>query len=222
MAATLKIHSVKKKTTPKTEPKTLAKRRKPTTKQLTPQQQRQLRSQEAVILKGEQAFLATARAIRTIEANKLWVEFRSINAYLLNKWDFSPQEASRYKIAGQVLEILEKGGCKRLPTNEAQCRELGVMSQPDHQSEVWKEVSRKEKVTAALIRNTAIEKGFIAKAELAEKIDLMTPQVGAVGRLTQVAQALVQLEIDDADKEAAKKEIEHIEKLIAALKEKLR
>jgi hypothetical protein len=95
------------------------------------------------------------------------------------------------------------------------------MSKPEHQIAVWKEVSRKEKVTAALIRNTAIEKGFIAKAEPAEKIVPMTPQVGAVGRLTQVAQTLVQLEIEEADKEAARKEIQHIEKLIAELKKKL-
>ena len=114
-----------------------------------------LKKLEATIRKGQTAFFAAAKALLESEHRELWKPaFSSIVEYAAARFDFGGCDVSRYRNAGIVLENLES--CEKLPTNEAQCRELAKLRHQEPQLKVWNAVVESgKKITAKLIAATA-------------------------------------------------------------------
>ena len=114
-----------------------------------------LKKLEATIRKGQTAFFAAAQALLEIERNELWKPgFSSIVEYAAARFDFSGSDVSRYRNAAIVLENLD--GVSKLPTNEAQCRELAKLKHREPQLKVWSAVVESgDKITAKFIAETA-------------------------------------------------------------------
>ncbi len=117
----------------------------------------ELKKLESIVRKGQQAFFDAARALLEIDRRELWKpEFASIVEYAAARFDFSPCDVSRYRNAGVVLENLAE--FEKLPTNEAQCRELARLRHKDPQSKVWQAVlDSDQKITGKLIADTAAQ-----------------------------------------------------------------
>lgn len=114
-----------------------------------------LKKLEATIRKGQTAFFAAANALLEIERRGLWKpDFTSIVDYAAARFGLGGCDVSRYRNAAIVLENLE--GIEKLPTNEAQCRELAKLRHQEPQWKVWNAVLESgEKITAKLIAETA-------------------------------------------------------------------
>ena len=86
-----------------------------------------LTKQEAIIQKGENAFMASARAVVEIVDKELFKPtFADKTSYFRDRWEMTHQNLTRFENAGRVLLALEAEDFtgERLPKNEAQCREL--------------------------------------------------------------------------------------------------
>jgi hypothetical protein len=82
---------------------------------------------EAVIEKGERAFIDIGRALRTIRDEKLYTEYETFEEYTRNRWDYDTSYVSRLISAVEVVDAILPIGNIQLPTSEAQCRALSAL-----------------------------------------------------------------------------------------------
>ena len=113
--------------------------------------------QEAIITKGQTAFLATAEAVLEIISKKLFApHYKTPKDYFAARWDMTESDVSRYKKAGVLLGRLKLNGFVELPKNEGQCRALADVVGDERQLAVWDQaIKGGEKITAKLIDKLA-------------------------------------------------------------------
>jgi hypothetical protein len=99
------------------------------------QQQQSVRTLEAVIERGKQAFIEVGRALTEIREFKRYREagYGTFEEYCLKRWGFSRQSASYYIVAAEVAENLSTQVDN--PSSLTQARELSVLP-PELQREI--------------------------------------------------------------------------------------
>lgn len=118
---------------------------------LTPQEQQDFRRLEELVRDGFSTMEKMAGALREIRQRKLYrKEFRTFDSYVRTKWDMCIRRAYQICTYGEVIENLRAHNCAEIPEREAQARELAKLPS-EAQAEVWNEVVRKGKPTAAAI-----------------------------------------------------------------------
>ena len=124
---------------------------------LTHREKTRLAELEQTISANCNSFITLATAVYRIAAEDLFRPYRSITRYCALKWNFSPNDTSRYKRAGEVLA--ELAGSRILPTSESQCRQLAKL-RPGNRKAVWDglvSISPNGKVTAEDIADECYE-----------------------------------------------------------------
>lgn len=199
-------------------------------KTLTTDQKALLRKQEAIIRRGQVAFLATSQAVLVIERERLFLPHRSISAYCFVVWDMSAPEVSRCRSAALVLETLEKAKFDKLPSNESQAGALAHLEEATDQITAWKTVldrvaeDKKAKVTAALIHKVVAE--LFGEKEAEPQQPKPKPPVEtvttAVKDLTDMAALLDVEKLEAEEKTNLEVQVDELEKLVKFLKDSLR
>jgi hypothetical protein len=120
---------------------------------------------ETVIQRGENAFMAAAKAVYEIATKELYRGLYADKAsYFRERWEMTKQQVNDYQNAGFVLVVLEDQGFdgERLPKNGGQCKELYSKSLVDDLLDearlqtIWETVlASEEKITSKLIGDKA-------------------------------------------------------------------
>jgi phage N-6-adenine-methyltransferase len=125
---------------------------------LTVTEQDRLAMCEEVIEQGLATFVDVGMALLEVRDSRLYrLAYPTFEAYCEARWNMSRKRAYDLTFAAQVVQSLSPIGDIRMPTNEAQARELRGLN-PDEQREVWQaavETAPNGKVTAAHVRETA-------------------------------------------------------------------
>jgi len=113
---------------------------------------------ERAIKTDSRGYREVGGALGEINAQRLYriVGFQTFEIYVAQRWQMSRGYAYRKMSAARVVEILGEAGAARLPENEAQARELAVLSEdPDVLRNVWEAIVRGsagKRITASSIR----------------------------------------------------------------------
>jgi len=121
---------------------------------------------EATIKQGLANFIEVGNALMRIREGKLYrQEYKTFEAYCLEKWGMSRMRASQLISAAGVMENVNHGLQK--PTSERQARPLAGL-EPEQQKEVWMSATEKAKEENRKVTARDVE---MAKAEIVEEID---------------------------------------------------
>lgn len=205
---------------------------------LTAKQEGRLARLEAVVLKGERAFLDAAVALYEIEQKKLFSPaYESLLDYALDRFDFDQKKTGRYRRAGRVLAALK--GCDVLPVTESQARELSPLD-GEVLKKVWLGVVARsqetgERINAAVIREEVGKVfGRTVPAEIVQEVveemkrDARPPigrtpteEVTSAVRTLQTVRERVTKGLDPAEAAAVMDEVRRAQEILSAIAEAL-
>jgi len=129
---------------------------------LTKTETKSLSSYEQVIERGLSTFVDVGNALMAIREGKLYrKEYKTFDAYCLDRWEFKRQNAYQLMDAASVVENVRQGVQIAPPTCEKQARPLAKLPALD-QAEAWTQAvehaeSEGRKVTAKDVESVVAE-----------------------------------------------------------------
>jgi hypothetical protein len=127
---------------------------------LTPDQQVQLQSCEAILQLASHTFFEAGLALAEIRDDELFIdEFDSFEAYCQEKWQYGKRYAERLMAAAEVVKRLRTNSSLPSPSYEGQVRPLMGLS-PDQAVAAWEKAAEKaggRKMTARIVTSAVRE-----------------------------------------------------------------
>jgi hypothetical protein len=129
-----------------------------------------LKSLEGVIGRGKKAFIEVGLALREIRDSRLYkVKYKTFDAYVQERWDFSRIRAHQLIDAAEVVENVKNFKQNdSAPAKESHAFQLAKLP-AEEQAEVWEEVTRTTATPTAKVIQGVVEKRIEAKQAKADQ-----------------------------------------------------
>lgn len=159
----------------------------PVERMVTPDTRQKLRTLEEILSKAALGFVEEGTALDLIREGKLYLahhRYATYEEYIRGYWDECPSRAYQKINSAKSYNHLHNCGEKRLPDNEAQCRELSRLTL-DLQLEAWRKVVKRVgsgTITAKIVRDMvspmveAIEEQKLKLENKSSPADALTPK----------------------------------------------